>query len=104
MAALFYITSPEVNYTKTWHIGAKPNLSKEEIENLEKVEIDGDEAQFLYGFGIKFDHPRVHTLKGNEAKMYVIIALCLYGENSTYEDTEGKINTYLKGDSNPKLN
>ncbi|MEM6321817.1 MAG: hypothetical protein AAF960_29420 [Bacteroidota bacterium] len=104
MAAYFYISQNEVQYEKRWHIGTKPNLKKEEIIGLEKVQIDGDEAHLIYGYGLDLSGDKVHTLSSNQAKLYALLVICLYSENLNYRDMETKFNTYLKGINNPNTN
>jgi len=104
MAAYFYINQKEVKYEKRWHIGTKPNLNKEEITGLEKVQIDGDEAHLLYGYGLNLSGNKVHILDGNQAKLYALLVSCLYSENRNYNDIETKFDNYLRGINNPNSN
>jgi len=104
MAAYFYINQREVKYEKRWHIGLKPNLNKEEITCLEKVQIDGDKASLLYGYGLNLLGDKVHILVGNQAKLYALLVICLYSENPRYNDVEAKFNNYSRGINNPSSN
>ncbi|MEM1124087.1 MAG: hypothetical protein AAGJ18_26860 [Bacteroidota bacterium] len=104
MAAYFYINQDGVRYEKRWHIGTKPNLKKEEIIGLEKVQIDGDEAYLLYGYGLDLSGDKVHMLSGNQAKLYALLVICLYNETTSYRDMETNFNTYLKGINHPNTN
>ncbi|MEM1122898.1 MAG: hypothetical protein AAGJ18_20810 [Bacteroidota bacterium] len=71
---------------------------------MEKVQIDGDEAHLLYGYGLDLSGEKVHTLSGNQAKLYALLVICLYNDNPNYCDMETKVNTYLKGINNLNVN
>ena len=90
MAAYFYINQKKVKYEKIWHIGTRPNLNKDEIIRLEKVQIDGDEAQLIYGYGLNLSGDSVHILNGNQAKLYALLVICLYNETPNCHDVVTK--------------
>tara|TARA_X000001382_G_scaffold115771_1_gene94697 strand:+ start:219 stop:536 length:318 start_codon:yes stop_codon:yes gene_type:complete len=90
------------NYT--WHVGNKLPFNITELSKLDYVQIDGHEAEILYGFGFEFNGDRVHKLSRNESILYVLLMQERYKDNPSYNDIESKINILLEGEQNPKLN
>lgn len=103
MAAIFKIKTEEFEFDKQWHVGFDPAFSNEEIQGIQSVQIDGDEASFLYGFGMDLIG-RVHELVGNEAKLYYLLIKTLYHDSPKYQNRAGKIDNYLSGLDQPERN
>lgn len=73
MSAYIYYDKNQPNLAFTWYVQDGVEDIQKHLPNIWKVQTDGHEAQMLYGVNLKLNGNYVHTLEGNEAKMWALI-------------------------------
>lgn len=82
MAAYIFIDKTNPNKCFTWYVGQSVHYIKEHLKEVYRVQVDGHEAQMLYGINMDLDGKYVHNLEGNEAKQWALL-ITKYYRNAT---------------------